>query len=97
MVVMLLFNDGDQVPMIPLLEVVGNGAKVFPAHIVGTCVKIVVTIGLTVMVIELLLIMAPLAQEALLVSSQEITSPLLLVLLLYVAAVETMFPFRFQT
>jgi hypothetical protein len=49
-VVAVLFNAGDQVPLIPLLEVVGNAANVAPEHIGATAVKVGVTCALTVMV-----------------------------------------------
>ena len=50
MVVAVLFNAGDHVPVIPLFEVVGNAAKVAPEHIGATAVKVGVTWGFTVMV-----------------------------------------------
>ena len=37
-------------PVIPLLEVVGNGVSVAPAHIGATAVNVGVMFGLTVMV-----------------------------------------------
>jgi hypothetical protein len=46
----VLFNAGDQVPVIPLLEVVGNADKVAPEQIGGTALKVGVTFGLTVIV-----------------------------------------------
>jgi hypothetical protein len=49
-VVAVLFNAGDQVPVIPLLEVVGNADKVAPEQIGATAVNVGVTFGLTVMV-----------------------------------------------
>ena len=42
-VVAKLFNDGAQVPDIPLFEVVGSANKVFPEQIGAACVKIGVT------------------------------------------------------
>jgi hypothetical protein len=48
--VAVLFSAGDQVPLIPLFEVVGNAAKVAPEHIGATAVKVSVTCGFTVMV-----------------------------------------------
>jgi hypothetical protein len=45
-----LSKAGDQVPVIPLLEVVGNGAKVAPEHIGAAAVNVGVTFGLTVIV-----------------------------------------------
>ena len=48
---MVLFNAGDHVPVIPLLEVVGNGAITVPEQTGGRCVKVGVTVELTVMVI----------------------------------------------
>ena len=50
MVVAVLFNAGDHVPVIPLFEVVGNAANVAPEHIGATAVNVGVTCGLTVMV-----------------------------------------------
>jgi hypothetical protein len=35
-VVVVLFNAGNQVPLIPLLEVVGNAVKVAPEQIAAT-------------------------------------------------------------
>ena len=50
MVVAVLFKAGDQVPVIPLLEVVGKAVSVCPLQIGATAVKVGVTTGLTVMV-----------------------------------------------
>ena len=50
MVVVVLFNAGDQVPEIPLFDVVGNAAKVSPEQMGATAVKVGVTCGFTVMV-----------------------------------------------
>ena len=47
---MVLFNAGDQVPVIPLLDVVGSGASVVPVQIGATAVKIGVTDVFTVTV-----------------------------------------------
>jgi hypothetical protein len=49
-VVAVLFNAGDQVPAMALLDVVGNAAKVVPEHIGLTAVNVGVTLGLTVIV-----------------------------------------------
>jgi hypothetical protein len=49
-VVAVLFSAGAQLPVIPLFEVVGNGASVAPEHIGATALKVGVTFGLTVMV-----------------------------------------------
>jgi hypothetical protein len=46
----VLFNAGAQVPVMPLLEVVGSGASVAPEHIGATAVNVGVTFGLTVIV-----------------------------------------------
>ncbi len=46
----MLFKAGDHVPLIPLLEVVGNTDKLPPEHIAGTAVKVGVTFGFTVIV-----------------------------------------------
>jgi Flp pilus assembly pilin Flp len=50
-VVALLFSAGAQLPVIPLLEVVGNGDKVAPEHIGATDVNVGVMFGFTVIVI----------------------------------------------
>ncbi len=47
----VLFNAGVQVPVIPLLELVGKAVNVAPAQIGATAVNVGVTIGFTVMVI----------------------------------------------
>ncbi len=47
-VVAVLFNAGDQVPVNKLLEVVGNAASVPPEQIGATAVKVGVLFGLTV-------------------------------------------------
>ena len=49
-VVAVLFNAGAQVPVIPLLDVVGNTVRVAPEQMGATAVKVGVTFGLTVMV-----------------------------------------------
>ena len=46
----MLFSAGDQVPVIPLLEVVGNGANAAPEHIGATALNVGVMFGLTVIV-----------------------------------------------
>ena len=48
MVVAVLFSAGDQVPVMPLFEVVGKAVKVWPLQIGATAVNVGVTIGLTV-------------------------------------------------
>ena len=50
MAVAVLSNAGAQVPVIPLLEVVGNGVRVVPEHIGATAVNIGITLVLTVIV-----------------------------------------------
>ena len=45
--VALLFKAGAQVPEIPLLDVVGNGASVAPAQIGATALNVGVTLLLT--------------------------------------------------
>ena len=47
-VVAVLFNTGDHVPVIPLVDVVGNAAIVAPEQIGATCENVGVTIGFTV-------------------------------------------------
>jgi hypothetical protein len=49
-VVVVLSSAGDQEPVIPLPEVVGNGVKVAPEQIGATAVNVGVTFGLTVIV-----------------------------------------------
>ena len=48
--VALLFNAGAHVPVIPLLDVVGNGVSVAPAQIGATALNVGVWFGLTVIV-----------------------------------------------
>jgi hypothetical protein len=50
-VVAVLFNAGDQVPVIPLTDVVGNAVNVAPKHIGATWVNVGMIFGLTVIVI----------------------------------------------
>ena len=45
-----MFSAGAHVPVMPLLEVVGNGERVAPEHIGATAVNVGVTLVLTVMV-----------------------------------------------
>jgi hypothetical protein len=45
-----LLSAGAQAPVIPLLDVVGNGAKVAPEQIGATAVNVGVTFGFTVIV-----------------------------------------------
>ena len=47
---MVLSNAGAHVPVIPLFDVVGNGANTVPEHIAATGVKVGVTCALTVIV-----------------------------------------------
>ena len=49
-VVVVLFSAGDQVPVIPLVEVVGNADNEAPEQIGATAVKVGVTFGVTVIV-----------------------------------------------
>ncbi len=48
--VAVLFKAGAHVPLIPLLDVVGNAVKVAPEQIGATAVKVGVMFGFTVMV-----------------------------------------------
>ena len=48
--VAVLFNAGDQDPVIPLFEVVGSGDKVAPEQIGATALKVGMIFGLTVIV-----------------------------------------------
>ena len=47
-VVIVLFNAGSHVPVIPLSDVVGNGANVAPEQIGATALNAGVTFGVTV-------------------------------------------------
>jgi hypothetical protein len=49
-VVCVLFNTGDQVPVIPLVDVVGKADKVAPEQIAFTAVNVGVLFGFTVIV-----------------------------------------------
>ena len=49
-VVAVLFNAGDQVPVNPLVDVVGNGANTAPEQIGATALNVGVMFGFTVMV-----------------------------------------------
>ena len=46
----MLFRAGDQVPLIPLVEVVGKADKVAPEQMAATEANVGVTFGLTVIV-----------------------------------------------
>ena len=46
----VLFSAGDQLPFIPLFEVVGSPLSVAPLQIAATELKVGVTFGLTVIV-----------------------------------------------
>ena len=50
MVVAVLSRAGDQLPVIPLVDVVGNGVKTVPEQIGATAANVGVMFGLTVMV-----------------------------------------------
>ena len=58
-VVAVLSNAGDQVPVIPLLDVVGNGANTAPEQIAATGVNVGVTFALTVIVIVVVVAHCP--------------------------------------
>ncbi len=47
----MLSKAGNQVPVIPLFEVVGNAVRVPPEQIGDTCVNVGVTFGFTKIVI----------------------------------------------
>jgi hypothetical protein len=57
----VLFNAGDQVPEMPLLEVVGKALKLAPEHIALTAVNVGVTFGFTVTTSAVLVAEQPLA------------------------------------
>ena len=46
----VLFSAGDQVPVMPLLDVVGSAVRVAPEQIGATAVNVGVMFGLTVIV-----------------------------------------------
>ena len=50
-VVAVLFRPGNQVPVIPLIEVVGNGAITEPLQTAGTGLNVGVTLGFTIIII----------------------------------------------
>ena len=50
MVVAVLLRAGDQVPVIPLFDVVGSAARTSPEQIAATAVKVGITPELTTMV-----------------------------------------------
>ena len=52
MVVVVLSKEGDQVPLMPLFEMVSSSLKASPEQIAGICVKIGVIIGFTITVIS---------------------------------------------
>ena len=45
-----MFNTGDQLPVMPLFEVVGSAVRVAPEQIGATAVNVGVMLGLTVIV-----------------------------------------------
>ena len=49
-VVAVLFNAGDQLPVIPFSDVVGSAVNVSPEHIGATALKVGVTFAFTVIV-----------------------------------------------
>ena len=49
-VVAVLFSDGDQIPDIPLFEIVGRGVNASPLQIGATAVKVGTIFGFTVIV-----------------------------------------------
>ena len=59
--VAVLFKAGPQVPVIPLLEVVGKGAKAAPEQIGATAAKVGVTGLLTVTVSVVVVAHCPIA------------------------------------
>ena len=52
MVVVVLFNEGDQLPLIPFVEVVGSGAIVAPLQIAGMLAKFGLVAWFTTIVID---------------------------------------------
>jgi hypothetical protein len=57
--VVLLTAAGFQVPLMPLVEVVGKTGATVPLHIAATAAKVGVTIGLTVIVIIFVVAQSP--------------------------------------
>ena len=55
----VLFKTGDQVPVIALVEVVGNAFKTSPEQIGDTGAKLGITFGFTVMVKVLVIAHCP--------------------------------------
>ena len=87
----MLFKAGNQVPVIPLVDVVGNAARTAPEQIGATAVKVGVTLAFTVILIVLLDADDVSKQLALLVKMHFITSPLFNVAELYVELFEPTF------
>jgi hypothetical protein len=58
-VVVALFIAGDQVPVIALVDVVGNAGIVEPEQTAATCENVGVVFGVTVMVIVVVLAQSP--------------------------------------
>ena len=56
---MVLFNAGDHIPVMPLLDVVGRADNVAPEQIAATGVKVGVTFALTVIVIVAVVAQSP--------------------------------------
>ena len=56
---MVLFSAGDQVPVMPLFEVVGNGASTSPEQMSATWVKVGATGALTVIVMVAVVAQSP--------------------------------------
>jgi hypothetical protein len=54
-----LFKAGVQLPVIPLVEVVGNGDKLPPAQIGATALKVGVTFEFTVMLMVVVVAHCP--------------------------------------
>ncbi len=93
----MLFMAGNQVPEIPLFDTAGKGKRMFPAQTGAAWVKLGIAMLLTTMLSALLVANDESAQVALLVSSQVITSPLLMAPLVKVdALVPTFTPLRFH-
>ena len=52
-------SAGVQVPVIPLVDVVGNAARVAPEHIGATAVNVGVTLAVTTMVMVVVVAQSP--------------------------------------
>ena len=59
MVVDVLFNAGDHVPLIPLFDIVGKADKLPPLQIAATGEKVGITFGVTVIIMVVVVAHCP--------------------------------------